>query len=567
MTLGRWAVVRALVFCAAALIPLRARPDARLEPLLRHVVAAVGQDALSASDPYVTKSLDFSTALQHLAANYECPTIEHWSYTVLQRDEESARVRLDLAGVALRAASRLSARLPRFWILELQKVGGDWKLAAFDTLERDVVHRIMRARPEEREALFDAEPDADPHVLVRELADATMADIRRYVDGTVQSATARIQVGRLLIQLTLDQARRRGNAADEAVVLALWAATLRVNTQRTEAPSVAQDAVDAADRSGDPDALAAAHLSRGLGRWVNGDGVGAREDLAASARLVDQCDDVLPSLHALSMHTYLDLSNRDYRLALLRAEELSRTARRIGWGEGEAFADTVIADVHRALRDFRVTRDLNERAYVLAKRFHADFAGQLLVEVANADLALGNIARAEREMRSILKGCEDDCGARNYAAFAMVLIAARKFAEAERVVTEAVDSGKTEDDTCAASDAYAALAELRLEQHRPAEALEAAQEALRRGLSGSAPLWDWSPWRAQAIKARALRGLGREIEAHLTTENAIGLVEQLRVVAASDISAARYFEDKGDLYDDLMETDLALGNVRGALGA
>lgn len=565
MTSRRRGLLAVLLFCAASSIPACAQATDPIEPLLRHVVAAVGQDDLSAFDPYVTKSLDFGTALQHLAANYECPTIEHWSYTLLQRDEASVRVRLDIEGVALRAGSRLPAHLPRFWVLELQRVGPEWKLAAFDTLERDLAHRIMKVRAEEREALFSAEPDADPHLLVRELADSTMSDITRYVSGTERSA-ARLQAGRLLAQLALGQARRRGNAADEGVVLALWAATLRANGQRAESLSVADDAVDAAYRSADPDALATALMSRGLGRWVNGDGAGAREDLAASARLVDQCDDVLPSLHALSMHTYLDLSDRDYRLALLRAEDLSRTASRIGWGESEAFADTVVAEVHRALRDFRVMRDLNERAYLLGKRVHAVFTNDVLVDMAQADLALGNIARAEREMRAFIHECEE-CGARNYTAFAMVLFAARKFAEAERILTKAVESGKTEDDTCAASDAYAAVAELRLIQRRPKEALEAAQEALRRGLSGTTPLWDWSPWRAEAIKARALRALEREREARTTIENAISLVEQLRAVAASDLSATRYFEDKADLYDDLMETNLALGDVRGALGA
>ncbi len=278
-------------------------------------------------------------------------------------------------------------------------------------------------------------------------------------------------------------------------------------------------------------------------------------------------DDVLPSLHSMAMLVYLELNERNYGRTIQLADRLTAASREIHWDEGEAFANYSLGDIHSALRDFSVAWELYRRAHDLAVRAHAMFADETWIDMARADLALGNVARAEREIRSYGPIETQFAGARNISTLAAILMSEGKYSEAERLLNLAVDWGRKEDDTAAASDALAARAELRLAQHRPAAALDAARESVNWGLGKPTPLSNWSPWRAEAVMARALRALGRNREARTANQKAIELVEQLRTNAASDPSAFRYFEDKVELYDDLMQSDLSLGDVHHALGA
>src|ERR1700742_1100567 len=137
-------------------------------------------------------------------------------------------------------------------------------------------------------------------------------------------------------------------------------------------------------------------MSRGLGRWVNGDIQGGLRDLETSARLLPVNDETLGSLKALAMTIYIASSERDYRTALLRAEELDKLSAQIGWKEGRVFATYVVADIHYALRDFAVARDLYERVRKTGTQVHTSFNPSAWLEIASCDLALGRAARAEQ---------------------------------------------------------------------------------------------------------------------------------------------------------------------------
>jgi CHAT domain-containing protein len=568
---GVIAVSFLLATSAAAGVAAEPRSADPLAAFLGQVAAAVQRDDLAAFEPLVTTDFNWdTTSIIRLVTNYKCPEVRRWSFTTLERSDAAARVRLDLEGSAERAGRGTPAPLPRFWILELRSVNGRWRIGAFLTLERDIAWRILRARPEERAAIFTADPDADAHALVRDLADLSSEELdaevkRRY--GASSPADVVIAETRALQQFAVDEARRIGNASDESLVLSLGAASLRFHGLRAEALSRAEEAVDLAYLSGSSDALASALISRGLGRWVNGDAGSAKEDLIAAGRLVHDVNDVMPPLHSLAMMVHLELSERNYGRTIQLADQLKASSRDVGWEEGEAFATYALGDLHFELRDFSVAWELYHRAHDIASRVHAGWGVNSWVDMARADLALGNVARAEREIRGYPSIDTAAAGAANLTTLAAILTSARKFAEAERILTLAVDIGRKEDDTSAGSDALAAFAELRLAQHRPAAALDAAREALSLGLGSRSPLHDWSPWRAEAVTAHALRALGRNREARATIEKAIELVEQLRTVAVSDPSASRYFEDKVGLYDDLMQNDLSLGDVHRALGA
>lgn len=556
----------ALLLCAASAVPLHGESSPRdpIAPLLEKVVAAIELDDFTAFDPLVPDVTAFNwDAALGLVTNYQCPTVERWSFTVLEQSDDAVRVTLDLQATAVLAGRGLPARLHRFWVLDLQKVRGRWLMRSFTTLERDLARRILRARPDEREALFLSDANADPHLLIRELGDASLFEMNAAVREREGPKADCLTPSLALIRFTLDEARRVGTASDRAIALARCASTLRFYGLRAESLAMSEEALGEAYDSDDPDAMASALFARGLGRWVNGDVKDAREDLYASARLAHFVDDVLPPLHAMSMYVHLDEVDRDYGMSLMHSDELSSLSHEIGWTEGECYAAWVVADVHGALRDFSAARDGYAQVYATALRNHMTFANLALADMARADFALGHFARAEEEIRQ----SKQNIGARNLAGFATILMAEGKLAEAESAVRDAVAAGKDEDDTIAGSEAYTVLAELRLRQHHPAAALDAARQALRRGMSGKAPLVDWSPWPAEAVAARALRDLGREREARATIENAVGLIEQLRTGAASDPASVRYFENKAELYDELMETNLALGDTRGALAA
>ena len=537
-----------------------------LAALVCRVVGAIGRDDLAAFDPLVARDRPFNweASLSPLVARYQCPVVEKWAYTVLESTGTSARVRLEITGSAELAGRRTPVQLPRFWVLELQRVDDRWYMASFARLERDIARRIACAPLEERQALITADPDADTPTVIRELADFATTELLLNVHYLFPSASNYWEVAHDLAWLALDEARRSGDPVLEAVVLGRFAATLRAAGQRSESLTLAEHAVDVAERSGDPDALASAYFARGLGRWVNGDAPSAVKDLQASARLVYEVNDVLIPLHGRSMLTNVAISHHDYRTTILRSEELAAESRSVGWVEGESNATWALGDVHYALHDFVVAREMYASAYELARRAHELVAPGALVDMARCDLALGHPALAAQEIRDS-GWLRNKGGARLRADFGSVLIAAKKFGEAERVLNLAIANAEVESDGQAACDAYTALAQLRLIQHRPAAALAAGREALRRGLDGTTPLTDWSPWHAEAVMAQALRALGRQREARNALQDAVTLIEQLRTTMASDPSATRYFEDKTGVYDDLLEANLALGDVRGAL--
>ncbi len=524
--------------------------------LMSRVVTAIGRDDVTAFDPLVVphQAFGWGISVVPVIVRFRCPEIERWSFAVMEQTTTVARVRLTMEAHARRAGSGIRSPMPRVWIAELQQVEGRWYLRSLVTLERDLARRIVLACPDQRAALFESDPDADQHALIYQIAESATSDF-------LSSVT--LQEARVAVEFACQEAERLGDLGQEAVALATLTSALRLFGAREESLTLAEEAVDLAERSGEADPLATSYFCRGLGRWVNGDRVGAQEDLDAAGRLAHVNDDVLGSLKAMAMSAYIALSNRDYRHAVVRADRLDALSREVGWGEGGAYACYVRADIHFALRDFAAARELYERVRAIGIPLHVDFARGALIDVARCDLALGDVGRAERELGSVEWGS----GAKPLANIAEAFISIGNLRKAELILTRALANADGEDDTQGVSDAYTAKARLRLAQRRPEEALAAARAALRYGLHGKAPLIEWSAWRAEASAARALRALGRQREARAALESAIDLVEQLRAVVVSDPSAARYFEDKADLYADLMETDLALGDVRGALAA
>jgi CHAT domain-containing protein len=538
---------------------IAAEPADPVGALMARVVGAIARDEVAAFDPLVVpdQSFDWDVDVAPLVARYRCPTIEHWSYATLERGETTARVRLEIDGHAELAGPGRDERLPRRWIASLRRVGDRWHLQSLVTLERDLARRIAAACETDWPALLDGDDEADSRQVLLEIADHVAGSIP---PTNLEDTEA---LARALMRFVLSEARRRGDAALESFTLSCLTSFLRGRGKRAEALSLGEEAVGLAERSGDPDALAVAYFSRGLNRWVNGDNAGAQDDLAAASRLFPVASRVLAPLKSQAMRCPVALGDHNYHLAIQNAEELRSMAARAGWDEGEAFGLYVLGDIHYSLRDFAAARDLYVRVHTIAARQHLIFASDALNDIIRCDLSLGELARAEHEMRA--SGLATQNTTRTLTLYAQTLLAIDKLPEAEQALKKATTLG--EDDTQANSDAYTALAQFYLAQHRPAAALDAAREAIRYGLHEKTPLTEWSAWRAEAAMARAQRALGRTREARDTMETAIAVIEQLRTTMVSDSSAARYFEDKAGLYADLMKANLALGDVRGALGA
>src|ERR1700682_1577196 len=323
--------------------------------LMNRVVAATGRDDISAFEPLVVSSGKFAwqALVERLVYRYQCPVIERWSFTFLDRTSDSARVKLEIDGSALLASRGTLVRLPRFWILDLRGIDGRWRVQALVTLERDVARRIIQGRREEWLAHFNADPDADPAELIRSIADSS-SELRSLLPP--HDRTAAYAEIHALAAFNRERARERNDLAAEALAVALEAAAVSLLGLRAEALPVSEEALELAFRSGDADALASAYLARGLGRWENGDNPHALEDLAASGHLLHDVVNVVVPLHSLAMEVALANFSRDYRSLILQATNLTAMSRAAGWSEGESFAEYTLADMHYALRDFSVAR-------------------------------------------------------------------------------------------------------------------------------------------------------------------------------------------------------------------
>src|SRR5260221_1412436 len=253
------------------LLSLGVAASAEADPisvLMQRVASALGRHDITAFDRLVVpkQSFNWEISLAPVILRYQCRNIERWSFTEIEHPETYARVRLTIDGQALRAGSGTPAAMPRAWIAELQQVDGQWYLRSLLTIERDLAQRIVRACPDERHSLFESDPDADQHELPYQIAESATAEFLGHRED--------LPAVRCAVAFAREEAERIGDLGDEAVGVSPLAGTLRIFGMREESLSLATEIFDLAERSGQPDALATAYFSRGLGRWVNGDDAG-----------------------------------------------------------------------------------------------------------------------------------------------------------------------------------------------------------------------------------------------------------------------------------------------------
>jgi CHAT domain-containing protein len=528
------------------------------------LIAAIESDDPAAFEPLVATDFDWDSGIASLIANYRCPVVDRWSESIVERTDTTETLKLHLEGHAIAAGRNTPVALPPFWIVERKKHDDQWTIAGFERLETSVARRMALGERDQWAASFAADSDVDRRWLLRSVAAFATDAVALRTKRGLPILPDDFGYARDFATFAIDEAQRDGDDVAESFARSGLSSVLRWYGKREEALPVAERALALAERSGDPDALASAYFSLGLGWWVNGDLARAQENLGAAARLTPVIDQVRMGLQGNAMQIAVALGDRDFRTAILRGDELLSRSHDVGWLEGEAYVTYSRADIHYALRDFELAHELYEKASMISDRAHAFFGPLAQMDMARCDLAMGNVARAQREIDRY-RASGYSLGTRALTVIVSALIATHRLHDAEDVLDQAVIKARQEDDTQGASDVFTALAELRLAQGRPTDALKQAEEALRYGLHGTAPLTDWSPWRAEMTRGRALRALGRNAAARASFATAIDLVERLRSTVVSDVAASRYFEDKADLYAAMVDADLASGNVRHAL--
>src|SRR5262249_31286537 len=151
------------------------------------------------------------------------------------------------------------------------------------TRERDLALRICVAPSDEWPRLRGRESGIDSRLFVRELTDVIPDFIAEFIStlGEEQAGSS----PRKLFSFARAGAACDGDLALEAIATSRTTGALRGMGYREEGLTVAEEAVQLAEESGDPDALTHAYFARGLGLWVNGDRAAGDKDLQACERL------------------------------------------------------------------------------------------------------------------------------------------------------------------------------------------------------------------------------------------------------------------------------------------
>jgi len=513
-------------------------------------VQALCADDLAAFEPIADAPISGNgwRAIRDLTETSHSIQVHSFQWTIENRDDHGATVHLDLDATRLtRGAVQERIAVPSPWILEIVCDSNTCRVHSVVTREHALARAIIAAPPDQRKALIQTS-DADMRELVLELAGEAI-----FANAPTETNVAFVR----------ELAARNGDLAGESNFLRGLSMYLRTHAQ--DALPAATEALALAQRSGDPDAIAGAMHALGTARAARGDVLGGLEDLRVASSMIDRIRDPRIALKALAMQSFISFNDGALRDTLQYAQQLAEESARYGWTEGESSAAIYLGNLHSVLGAPEIARGYHESSYqkAIAAR---DGRNELFAQVNIAgcdDLMEDYEASIDGYRRVIASTSPEMMGSVEVVvrgALAMAYIRTGRLADAEDAIRTATECAHNLGPVNL-SLALTILAELRLAQGRPQEALDAANEAMT---LASDP--ENGSWEVEAIAGRALQRLGRSREAEDAFRRSIARIETARSqLAVREDAAMRYFRDKIDPYAALAELLVARGRAAEAL--
>jgi DNA-binding CsgD family transcriptional regulator len=303
------------------------------------------------------------------------------------------------------------------------------------------------------------------------------------------------------------------------------AAAASMAGKEDRAISLAREVLSRLDEDQDPVEAALAHERLGRYLWSAGHG---EEALAAYRRAVELMPDDAPSeqlaLVLAAEGQALMLCDRTAQ-SIARCEEALAIARRVGAAAVEAQALNTMAGNHSRVGELDQSVEAATRALTIGRRLH--LADQVHQSYANASAALEDAGRVDESIAMAHEGIESasefgvdrQWGDVIRAALADRLLRVGRWHEAEQLVEQVIEHSPT---GVRAGLAYRSVGYLLAERgdlDAAAEALDQADEQIRRALGSMAlapaaaaraslELWAGLPDRAAAVVLDCLNRLG-----------------------------------------------------------
>jgi len=534
---------RFVILLTIALAPLAHAAD--VDPLVARFAAALsggdlaGFDALRADVPLSDESW---YSVRETLERLECITVPSWQIADVTGDERSTTIHvvLDATGRSKGSKHREQRITPDWTLVAVRDAHGEWRLRSASLTARVVAYRVLAGGELAAEAAA-----VDPAFVAHELCDVA-ADVLVNKPDDPRGAA--------VLRRGLELAASSGDPTAQSYCWRMSSTTERLASRYDTAMAHAAIALSFAEQSAIPDEIVRGRFMHALAEWYGGDPRQGLAEMKRATDLVDEIDDPRLSLKALAMLSTFYRLRGDARSAVLAAQRLAALSKRYGWAEGEADAEIYLAMDHVALRHYDVAKEHFERAEELFQRGRN--APLALAARFNRSVITARMGDPKGAMKLIAEAIPFSDGAPRavmYGSLAELQREQGELAAADQSIHHALAEVPPEEERLR-RDFLTELSRIRRAQKRPAEAIEAARQAIR--AKGDVPgvMGVEDPSSAAVALALALRDAGRKGEAVRRLREAIDSLEKERASTPQDIiSAAGFFHDNTEPYIALGE--------------
>jgi CHAT domain-containing protein len=540
-------LIAAMLLSSAAALDLHAAGGpSRRSP---HDLVRAFVDALSEAQrtPLLAYSyIDEQEDLDNVFDRFSCVDVRSWreSLTTVMPDRVVAEVDLDALG---ESESGVRRSLPARWSLVIERTGGPWTLTSAETRERAVGRELAVAgSDEQRQCVLDRAGD-DPAAVIRAASNLYVPE---------------------LITFGMRWAHARGDVRTETeCALALSHLTLMSDDSPT-AIAEADLAYDLASSSGDDVGVSRALFARGIASWLNGRVAAGIRDLLRSAAMAPELPNPRTAMKSLYMAAYIEAQQGDYRRAILDAERVRAVAPWFQLRRGATMATWLLADLHYALHNFDVARDLHREVLETSARrgFYED-TSRVLADLARDELSLGNFAGAQWMINTALH--EPGVANNKYVNgdWLALLTLQGRYSDAAALLQRCeCERFAFIGDPAVNSQVLIARSGIMLAQKNYAAAETLARDAVAQAAAGGTN-W-WSAWPAQLMLGRALEKRGNLDDAERAYHDAINTIEyEVDRLPSDDLGRLRFFSGKTEPYRALAALLARRGDIPAALAA